>query len=198
MIFTIPNLLTLLRMGLIPLFIITLVNGDPRKALLIFVVAGVTDALDGAIARFWKQQSLLGAYLDPIADKLLLMSAYVVLTIPGLSHSGPIPLWVTILVIARDVLIVAVALIVYLAAGIRKFPPSVLSKINTVFQVVAVVLVLLAGTLPEVRSAELAADAALYLVAGLTVASGLDYIYRASKWEKPASAKSGGLSDTRI
>lgn len=198
MIFTIPNLLTLLRMGLIPLFIITLVNGDPRKALLIFVVAGVTDALDGAIARFWKQQSLLGAYLDPIADKLLLMSAYVVLSIPGLSHTAPIPLWVTILVIARDVLIVAVALILYLAAGIRKFPPSVLSKINTVLQVVAVVLVLLAGTLPEVRSADLAADVAVYLVAGFTVASGLDYIYRVSKMEKPASPKGGGLSDTRI
>ena len=102
MIFTIPNLLTLLRMGLIPLFIITLVNGEPRKALLVFVVAGVTDALDGFIARFWKQQSLVGSYLDPIADKLLLMSAYVVLSIPSLSHGAPIPLWVTILVIARD------------------------------------------------------------------------------------------------
>lgn len=198
MIFTIPNLLTLLRMGLIPLFIITLVNGDPRKALLVFVVAGITDALDGFIARFWKQQSLLGSYLDPIADKLLLMSAYVVLSIPGLSHSAPIPLWVTILVIARDVLIVAVALVLYLAVGIRRFPPSVLSKINTVLQVVAVVLVLLAGTLPDIRFLELAADTTVYLVAGFTVASGLDYVYRASKLEKPASSKGGGLSDTRI
>lgn len=185
MIFTIPNLLTLLRMGLIPLFIITLVNGEAKKALLVFVVAGITDALDGFIARFWKQQSLVGSYLDPIADKLLLMSAYVVLSIPSISHGAPIPVWVTILVIARDVLLVAVALVVYLAVGIRKFPPTILSKINTVFQVVAIVLVLLAGTLPEVRPLDLAAEMCLYLVAGLTLASGLDYVRRASKWEKP-------------
>ena len=88
-----------------------------RKALLIFLVAGVTDALDGFIARFWGQQSLLGAYLDPIADKLLLTSAYVVLSIPSLNHGAPIPLWVTILVIARDVLIVAVALLTSCASS---------------------------------------------------------------------------------
>jgi cardiolipin synthase len=184
MTFTIPNLLSLLRMGLVPLFIITVVNGDWRKALLIFVAAGVTDALDGFIARFWNQQSLLGAYLDPIADKLLLMSAYVVLSIPSFQRGAEIPLWVTILVIARDVLIVVMALVLYLAAGIRKFPPSVLSKVNTALQVVAVVLVLLSGTLPELGSIELAADTAIYLVAGLTVATGLDYIYRISRMEQ--------------
>jgi cardiolipin synthase len=178
MTFTIPNLLSLLRMGLIPLFVIMVMNGDAPKALLIFVVAGVTDALDGFIARFWKQQSLLGAYLDPMADKLLLTTAYVVLSIPSLNHGGTqIPPWVTILVIARDVLIVAVALVLYLAAGVRKFPPSVLSKINTILQVVAVALVLVSGAFPKLRSVELAADATLYLVAGLTVASGLYYIY---------------------
>jgi cardiolipin synthase len=193
MIFTIPNLLTLLRMGLIPLFIITLVNGEPKKALLVFVVAGVTDALDGFIARFWKQQSLVGSYLDPLADKLLLMSAYVVLSIPGLSHGTPIPLWVTILVIARDVLLVAVALVVFLAVGLRKFPPTILSKINTLFQVVAVVLVLLASTLPEVRALGLAAETSLYMVGGLTLASGLDYVRRASKWEKPEKLDRTGV-----
>jgi cardiolipin synthase len=186
MTFTIPNLLCLLRMGLVPLFIITLVNGDPRKALLIFVVAGVTDALDGFIARFWNQQSLLGAYLDPIADKLLLTSAYVVLSIPSLNHGVQIPLWVTILVIARDVLLVVVGLVLYMAAGVRKFPPTILSKINTVLQVAAVVLVLISGTLPENRSIEMAAVTSLYLVAGLTLASGLDYVYRMARLEKKA------------
>ena len=196
MIFTIPNLLSLLRMGLIPVFVILVVNGDLPKALMLFVIAGVTDALDGAIARFWGQQSLLGAYLDPIADKLLLVTAYVTLSIPNLNHGTPIPLWVTILVIARDVLLVVVALVMYLAAGVRKFPPSVLSKINTVCQVVAVVLVLVSGAFPSLRWAELASVTTLYLVAGTTLASGLDYIYRASKMEKPA--KSTGLSDTRF
>jgi len=184
MTFTIPNLLSLLRMGLVPLFIITVVNGDSRKAFLIFLAAGVTDALDGFIARFWNQKSLLGAYLDPIADKLLLMSAYVVLSIPGYNRGAEIPVWVTVLVIARDVLIVVVALVLHLAAGINKFPPSVLSKINTALQVTAVVLVLVSAALPDLRYIELVANTAIYLVAGLTVASGLDYIYRVSRMEK--------------
>jgi cardiolipin synthase len=193
MTFTIPNLLSLLRMGLIPLFVIMVMNGDAPKALLIFVVAGVTDALDGFIARFWKQQSPLGAYLDPMADKLLLTTAYVVLSIPSLNHGTQIPAWVTILVIARDVLLVSVALVMYLALGVKKFPPTVLSKINTVFQVLAVVLVLVSGTFPTLRSIELAADTCLFLVAGLTVASGLDYVYRVSRLEKKAGASSEPL-----
>ncbi|HEY0514032.1 MAG TPA: CDP-alcohol phosphatidyltransferase family protein [Thermoanaerobaculia bacterium] len=184
MTFTIPNLLCLLRMGLTPLFIIMVVNGDLRKALLVFVVAGVTDALDGFIARFWHQESPLGAYLDPIADKLLLTTAYVVLSIPSLNHGPQIPVWVTILVIARDVLLVSVALVMYLALGVKTFPPTILSKVNTVFQVLAVVLVLVAGSFPSLRWIELAADTCLFLVAGLTLASGLDYIYRASRRKK--------------
>ncbi len=188
MTFTIPNLLSLLRMGLIPLFVIMIVNGDLPKALLVFVVAGVTDALDGFIARFWHQQSPLGAYLDPMADKLLLTTAYVMLAIPGFNHGTRIPSWVTILVIARDVLLVSVALVMYLALGVKKFPPSILGKLNTVAQVLAVVLVLVSGTFPALRSIELTADTCLFLVAGLTVASGLDYVYRASRLEKKPGA----------
>ena len=177
MIFTIPNILSILRMGLIPLFVILVMNGDASKALLLFLVIGVTDLLDGFIARFWRQQSLLGAYLDPMADKLLLTTAYVVLSIPSLNHGTQIPPWVTILVIARDVLLVLVALVLYLAAGIKKFPPSMLSKLNTVFQVLAVLLVLVSGVFPELRWIELAAVTTLYVVAGLTIASGLHYVY---------------------
>ena len=176
--FTIPNFLSLARMGLIPLFIIAVINGESRKALLIFGIAGLTDAMDGYIARFWNQESLLGAYLDPIADKLLLTSAYIVLSFPTLNHGAQIPLWVTVLVIARDVLIVAVALILYLAAGIRRFPPTVLGKLNTVLQVVAVVLVLFSAVL---RQLEPIAEWSLMAVAALTVASGLDYVYRVSR-----------------
>ena len=179
MTFTIPNLLSLLRMGLIPLFVIMVMNGDAPKALLIFVVAGVTDALDGFIARFWKQQSLLGAYLDPMADKLLLTTAYVVLSIPSLNHGGAqIPPWVTILVIARDVLIVAVALVLYLAVGVTKFPPSLIGKLNTFVQVAAIFLVLLSAVRLEF---ELVALIAVHLVALLTLASGVDYIVRANR-----------------
>jgi cardiolipin synthase (CMP-forming) len=176
--FTIPNLLSLLRMGLVPLFIIAMVDGEPRKAVLVFLVAGVTDALDGFIARFANQQSLLGAYLDPIADKILLTSAYVTLSIPSLNHGAQIPIWITILVLARDVVIVVMALILYLAAGIRKFPPSVLSKITTVTQVTTVALVLLSALWPRL---EPVATWLLFLVAFLTVASGLDYVLRANR-----------------
>ncbi len=178
MTFTIPNLLSILRMGLVPFFIISLINGEPRRALLVFVIAGVTDALDGAIARLAGQQSLLGAYLDPIADKLLMTAAYVILAIPGLHHGTPIPVWVTVLVIARDVLIVIMALVLYLAQGVRRFPPSVLSKVTTVVQVTAVVVVLLSGLIKDLEPVALAV---VYLVAGLTVASGLDYILRSNR-----------------
>ena len=172
---TIPNLLSLLRMGLVPFFLIAVFEGEPRRALWIFLVAGVTDALDGAIARLWKQQSLLGSYLDPIADKLLLTSAYVGLSIPSLHHGTPIPVWVTVLVIARDVLLVSVALVLYLAQGVKRFPPSVLSKVTTVFQVAAVAVVLLSGLLHDLEPVVLGM---VYLVAGLTLASGLDYVWR--------------------
>lgn len=175
--FTIPNLLSLLRMGLIPLFIIAVLQEQSTKALLIFLIAGLTDAMDGFIARFWNQKSPLGAFLDPIADKLLLTSAYVVLSFPTLNHGAQIPLWVTVLVIARDVLLVAVGLILYLAGGVRTFPPTLLSKINTVFQVTAVVVVLFSGLVPQLEGI---AEWLLIAVAGLTVASGLDYIYRAA------------------
>ena len=176
--FTIPNFLSLLRMGLVPLFIIAVIDGEPRRALLIFTVAGITDALDGLIARLAKQQSLLGAYLDPIADKLLLTSAYVALSIPKLNSGAPIPLWVTVLVLSRDLLIVVMALIMYLAAGVRRFPPSILSKINTAVQVTAVVLVLVSALWPRL---EPFASTLVYAVALFTVASGLDYIYRTTR-----------------
>lgn len=179
---TVPNLLSLLRMGLVPVFIIAVLDGEMRKALLVFAVAGVTDALDGFIARFWHQQSLLGAYLDPIADKLLLTSAYIALAVPTLNQGLVIPVWITVLVIARDVLLVIVALLMYLAAGVRSFPPTILGKITTVFQVSAVVLVLLAGTFPDLDTVALGV---LYAMTGLTVASGLNYVYRSNRLIEP-------------
>lgn len=175
---TIPNLLSLLRMGLVPLFIIALVEEQPVRALAIFVLAGITDGLDGFIARFYRQQSHLGTYLDPIADKLLLTSAYVMLAIPPAGGGLAIPVWVSILVIARDVLIVIVALILYLALDIAHFPPAVIGKVTTVVQVVTVVLVLLART---TAGFELPAQAAIWLTATFTVASGFWYIWRASR-----------------
>ena len=178
--FTIPNLLSLLRMALVGPFIIALLNGQVRRALLVVVVAGISDVLDGFIARFFHQQSLLGTYLDPLADKLLVTAAYVILALPGLRHAGAfqIPSWVTVVVIARDVLLVVVALVLYLAAGVRSFPASLLSKITTVFQIGAVVVVLLTGIWPGLDTAALVL---VYTVAFLTLGSGLNYVWRANR-----------------
>jgi cardiolipin synthase (CMP-forming) len=175
---TVPNLLSLLRMGLTPLFVVAVVNGQPLHALLVFGLAGITDALDGFIARAYRQQTRLGALLDPIADKLLLMSAYVVLTIPGLHPGTTIPIWVTVLVIARDLIIVIVALTFFLALDFSGFRPSWLSKLNTSVQVVTAILVLASGVWQTLREI---AEWSIYAAALTTFSSGLAYIFRTSR-----------------
>ncbi len=175
---TLPNLLSILRMALVPWFVVSILDGKPGRALVVVAVAGVTDALDGFIARFWKQQSPLGAYLDPAADKLLLVSAYVVLAIPNLRPGFTIPAWVSALVITRDIVIVVVALVLFLAIDVKRFPPSPVSKINTLLQVSAVILVLLSGLYAGL---EITAAVAVYLAAASTLLSGIEYIHRVNR-----------------
>lgn len=174
--FSVPNLLSLFRMALVPLFVIAITRGAAFEALLIFAAAGVTDAFDGFIARFWNQRTALGAYLDPAADKLLLTSAYVTLTLDAVNPALPIPLWVTILVIARDVLIVGVAVSLSLAVGIKSFPPALISKLTTAIQVATAVLVLVHLVWPGEPLRTLAGGA-IYLTVVLTVVSGFYYIW---------------------
>ena len=137
------NQLTLLRMLLIPAFVILVVYGHLGWALVVFVTAGVTDALDGLIARWSGQKTSLGAWLDPMADKLLLVTTFVVLTIPGLNLANRLPLWLTICIISRDVVIVATVAIVNLAIGPRTFRPSVYGKIATGTYIVTAVAAML-------------------------------------------------------
>ncbi len=179
--FSIPNVLSVLRMALVPLFIIALVDGEAVKALVLFAVAGATDSLDGVIARFWRQQTLLGSYLDPIADKLLLTSAYVVLTIPALNPVLTIPVWVTVLVIARDVLIVVLAGVLHIVTGQRSFPPLKIGKITTSAQIATVAVVLIGLAFRAHRFFALLAPALIYATAALTVISGVSYIVRANR-----------------
>ena len=147
------------------------------RALAVFVIAGVTDALDGLIARYFDQRSTLGEYLDPIADKLLLTAGFVVLAIPN-THTGVlIPLWITILVLARDLLILLSCLVLQLAVSITDFKPMAISKVNTALQISAVILVLLSGLTDTLDAIALGV---LYVVAGLTVLSGLLYIQYAN------------------
>lgn len=181
----IPNLLSLARMGLVPLFVIALTRGEMGQALVLFLVAGVTDALDGFIARFWSQQTLLGTYLDPAADKLLMTAGYIALAIEGLTPGFTIPLWVTILVIARDVLIVVIAAAFYAAYEVKAFPPTMISKVTTAVQVVAVGLVLLANLWVDRPALAQAAEWSVYLVALLTVISGVNYVRRSSQITHP-------------
>ena len=135
---TIPNLITLTRILLTPLFIIFLIQGRHRQALIIFIGAGVSDLADGLIARWWQQKSRLGSYLDPLADKLLMSASFVTL---GISHA--IPSWLTVVVISRDVILGLGSLILKLADYPLVIRPSLAGKWTTTFQLVTVGLVLL-------------------------------------------------------
>lgn len=170
---TIPNILSLARIGLIPLFVIAVLQGQPLKSLVIFAIAGISDAVDGFIARYFDQESALGAVLDPIADKFLLSTAYVILAIPGRHPGLQIPIWITVLVLARDITILIISMVLFLVHRIEKFKPTIVSKINTALQITAVVLVLVSGVIGGVDRLALVA---LYGVVGFTILSGLLYV----------------------
>jgi len=172
---TAPNLLTLLRICLAPFLVVSILQGRYELSFVLFVAAGLTDALDGTLARLLKQWSMLGEYLDPVADKLLLSTLFLVLTYKGL-----IPTTVTALVFGRDVGILVVSAILYAAVGRRDFSPSLLGKANTTVQVAAVAAVLLHQLTPAIWVGWVRAIT-LNATIGLTVASGLHYAWIASR-----------------
>tara|TARA_B100001179_G_scaffold224712_1_gene203771 strand:+ start:5 stop:556 length:552 start_codon:yes stop_codon:yes gene_type:complete len=174
---TAPNQLTLFRLLLVPCLVILVLYGFNGMALVVFTVAGVTDALDGLIARRTGQRTTLGAWLDPMADKLLLVSTFVVLTMP-LGLPNQLPLWFTVLVISRDVCIVLTVAVVNLAVERRVFYPSVLGKIATVLYVVTGAVTLLFNYLDQ---KSVVVDLAVYMAVAFTVASGLHYIVHAAR-----------------
>jgi cardiolipin synthase len=175
--FTIPNGITLLRLALTPFFVLAVISGDHVLALGIFIAAGISDIIDGLVARLLGMRSRLGTYLDPIADKLLLVTAYVVLTLP-IHDSVIIPLWLTVMALSRDFLIVLVALLLYLGAGVEEFPPSAWGKTTTFMHVVTLTLVLIANV---TRVAEHVLLTCFYVALALTIISGVDYIRRVAK-----------------
>jgi cardiolipin synthase len=152
----------------------------------LFVAAGLTDALDGALARILEQRTMLGHYLDPVADKLLLSTLFLVLT-----HKGLIPARVTVLVFGRDVGILVVAAILYAAVGRREFRPSIFGKANTLVQVLAVAAVLLHQLTPVLWVSDFRM-LALNLTIALTVVSGLHYAWVASRRSGISSAGATG------
>jgi len=169
---TLANQLTLMRLALVPAFVILVLYGRMGWALAAFVTAGITDGLDGLIARWTNSRTTLGAFLDPMADKLLLVSAFVVLSLPGIGLVNRIPVWLTVLVISRDVAIVATVAIVSLTLGPRTFPPSVYGKIATALYIVTIAVVLLFNFL---KQASVVVDIMVWVSLAITLLSGFHY-----------------------
>lgn len=168
-VFSVPNQLTFLRLGFLPFFIIAIRYNSYGWALAILVAAGLSDGLDGLLARKLNQKTQLGTFLDPIADKLLLSSSYLML-----AFKGRIAWWLAILVLGRDALILIACAVILLVVGYMTFPPSVYGKLNTTFQILLVLVVILAALFPS----HLLRDVRfllIYLVAAFTIFSGFHY-----------------------
>ena len=172
---TIANQLTILRIVLVPAFVLLMVYDRLGQALLIFLVAGITDGLDGLAARLTGQRTSIGAWLDPMADKLLLVTTFIVLTLPSLPLTNHLPVWLTVLVISRDVVIVAFVAIVNLAVGRRTFTPSLLGKSATVAFILTSVVMLYYNYL---RQTSVLIDIGIWTSLTLTVLSSADYFFR--------------------
>jgi cardiolipin synthase len=190
---TAPNQLTLLRMMFLPFIVIKLVEGHYSLALILFVLAGLSDGLDGLLARTLKQQTMLGQYLDPIADKLLLSTMFLVLSI---LHK--IPWRFTVVVFSRDISILFASAVLYAIAGLRDFRPSIFGKANTFAQVAAVFFVLLL----EVNGSRWVAIARLSFLRAtfiFTILSGMHYVLvvgqrlRSTHQASTAPAASSGI-----
>ena len=164
-----PNILTLVRVVLIPLFVIFLINKLFAWALVTFAIAGITDGIDGMIARVTHKRTELGSYLDPIADKLLLMAAFVTLAIMDI-----VPSCLAVIVIARDAIILIGFLVLLLTNYRPEIQPSFLSKVNTFFQISTILLVLMANFAPVLN---LLSTIAVFGTGFFTIASGSHYIY---------------------
>lgn len=141
--FNLPNSLSLLRILCIPVFMILIFNRKTFWAFVTLFAAGISDVLDGIAARVRHEKTKFGALLDPAADKLLMTASFIVLSFPALNSPHVIPLWLTVIVIGRDVFIVSGAFALYKWRGQKSFPPSITGKASTVCQVTVVLLVLL-------------------------------------------------------
>lgn len=174
---TAANQLTLLRMLLVPPFVLTVLYGMHGWALLTFFIAALTDTLDGLIARRAGQQTTLGAWLDPVADKILILSMVVVLTLPQVGPNR-LPLWLTVLVISRDVAIIATVAVINLAVGRRTFRPSPLGKLATATFLATGVAVLVANYVGRPTGV---VDGFVWASLAITLASAVDYMFRMAR-----------------
>jgi cardiolipin synthase len=170
---TLANRLTILRILMTPVITVLLLYRQMGIALALFLLAGITDGLDGFLARSRKEKTTLGMVLDPVADKLLLMSAVVTLTI-----LKELPRWFAIIVVSRDVLLIGGSVIIYMFLGKVALPPSWLGKATTGLQLITVLAAMLDNFVPDLRPAILPLT---LLTLALTAVSGVDYIIRGSR-----------------
>ncbi len=176
---TYANQLTILRMVFVPWFVLLVIYGHPMSAALLFVLAGLTDGLDGLLARKFQQRTVLGSFLDPMADKILLTAAFITLTVPSVPVAIHIPIWLTVISISRDVLIALSVLIIHLQTGHSDFPPSLLGKCTTAAQLFTVAMCMLANFTTQVGMGVFLP--VVYATLLITVSSGLHYFYRSVK-----------------
>lgn len=170
---TLPNILSISRILLVPVFLLMVTQGKAFGALAIFLLAGITDLLDGLTARIWHQKTRIGALLDPAADKLLATSSFIVLSIPSSNLLNVIPIWLTCSVIGRDVLISVGALVAFKLRGQKRFDPSIFGKASTVCQISVILSVLFfnyAQTSPSLLSW------VYYVTLFFTIVSGIHYV----------------------
>jgi cardiolipin synthase (CMP-forming) len=178
---TAANQLTFLRLILVPVFALCMLYGHQGWAFTTFLIAGITDAFDGLIARWTGQPTTLGAWLDPMADKLLLLTMFVMLTLPGLNLANHLPLWLTVLVISRDVAIVLTVAIVNLAVARRTFRPSLLGKTATAIFILTGIFTLYENYLGVTSPLVLTLS---YISLAITLASGIQYVFLVFAWAK--------------
>jgi len=176
--FGIANILTLTRMFLIPVFVIASVYGYHKFAFYTFVVAGITDFLDGFIARYTKNITDVGKILDPMADKVMLISIYVVLSLKSIGNLNTIPVWLTLLIIFRDVFIAIGGVIVFFTKDVNAILPSVYGKLSTVVQIIGASIILYCNAF-GIKFAYI--DELVYVVGFFTMLSGIMYLVKGVK-----------------
>jgi|NGEPerStandDraft_6_1074524.scaffolds.fasta_scaffold00830_7 cardiolipin synthase len=186
---TLPNFLTFARLASLPFLVMAILDGRHGVALAIFLVAAITDIVDGYVARRFGMGSPLGAWLDPIVDKLFLVSTFVVFALPSTPTRLHIPIWLLVLTIFRDVFIVVICLVLFLALGIRDFPPSILGKLTTFLEISTVVAILLVNVS---RMPVIVATTCMQLVAVFATVSALHYSWRImARLPRPPAAGTG-------
>jgi cardiolipin synthase len=165
-----PNAITIIRILLIPLFLYKVIQGDMVFATIVYLTAAITDGLDGFIARVWNLKTKLGSFLDPMADKLLVTTSFLTLSILGI-----IPLWLALAVISRDFIIVSGSLLVYLMKSELTIKPQPIGKVTTFFQFSYILLVLLRSAF-DITLLKGLNNPMVLITGGLTIISGAVYI----------------------